>query len=75
MSWIGAVLCALAAWRLRATPLAGTALAVTVANVAVQLGTAVARMRGRQPPRVAVALKHVSAVLGAFFLFVSFAMA
>ena len=71
MSWIGVVLCTVATWRLRATPLAGAALVITSINAAATLGAAVAQRRRGQAPRTAVALQHVTAALGAFFLFVS----
>jgi hypothetical protein len=74
MSWLGALLCALAAYRLRATPLAGAALAATVVNVTAHVTAALARARSGRVLRPLVGLKHVTAALGAFFLFVSFAL-
>lgn len=74
MPWIGLAVCVLAAYRLSATPLFSAAAVVAALNAACLAGRLAAAGRGRVPPRAAVAATHVSAALGAFFLFVSFAM-
>jgi hypothetical protein len=70
---IGLAICVLAAYRLRATPLFTAAVVVAALNaVAVVWAAVLARRNSR--PRLATASKHVTAALGAFFLFVSFAL-
>ena len=74
MSALGTLVCLLAAYRLRATPLFAIA-AVTACVNALAVGYALAlRARGKSPARAVVGLGHVSAALAGFFLFVSVAM-
>jgi hypothetical protein len=59
---------------LRATPLFAAAAVTAVVNVAALIVVRVLSARRGTAPRATTALTHVSAALGAFFLFVSLAM-
>jgi hypothetical protein len=74
MSLLSALVCAGAAWRLRNTPLFGAALATAAVNAGALIWAVVMSSRREQPSRPMTALKHVSAALGGFFLFVSFSL-
>jgi hypothetical protein len=74
VSLLGTLLCLVAAYRLRATPLFAMAAGTACVNV-VAVAVAIAmRAGGREPARAVVGLGHVTAALAGFFLFVSFAM-
>jgi hypothetical protein len=70
-------LSATAAWRMSAAPapLAMTATAVAVVNVASGIAAFLIERRWAARPRAVVALQHVTTALAGFFLFVSFAAA
>jgi len=67
-------ICVLAAFRLRVTPLWSAAAAVALVNAVAWCATAVLARAGRSASRALTALQHVTAALGGFFLFVSFAL-
>jgi hypothetical protein len=67
---IGFVICALAAYLLRQTPLHAVAIGVACANLAVSILAVVSQRRGFEPHRTVTALRHVTTALGGFFLFV-----
>ena len=72
---LGPALCAIAAFRLRGTPLQTAALVLLAASImALAWAVVSTRRAGAEPPRSATAMQHVVAALGAFFLFVSFAL-
>ena len=76
MAALGFIVCVTAAYRLSAAPapLSATAAGVAVANL-LCMGTSVLASRGeRRPPRALTGCQHVTTALGAFFLFVSFAL-
>lgn len=65
----------LAAWRLRATPLAVPSAVCAGLSAACFLGgRALGSAAGGSPPRWTTALQHVFSALGGYFLFVSFAL-
>jgi len=74
VSLLGTILCVIAAYRLRATPLFAIAAATAGINAAAVSAALVMHSRGRAPGRALTALGHVTAALAGFFLFVSFAM-
>jgi len=59
---------------LRATPLFAAAAVTAAVNVTALIVVAVLHARRGSAPRATTAVTHVSAALGAFFLFVSLAM-
>lgn len=72
---LGSAVCAIAAFRLRGTPLQTAALVLLAASIAASAWAFLSAGRaGAGVPRLATATRHVVAALGAFFLFVSFAL-
>jgi hypothetical protein len=70
--WLGILVCLVAAYRLRVTPLWTAAAAV--AAVSVVCAVVPPLLPRAANGRMVTALQHVCAALGGFFLFVSLAM-
>ncbi len=74
MRWLLLLVTLVAAYRLRATPLAAAAVALAGVQGAHALLVVVAGRTGRRPGTLMTASGHLVAALGLFFLFVSFAL-
>jgi len=65
---------AVAAYRLRSTPLWPVALGLLAAGAALAMAAWAWKLRAEHVPRLLTALTHVVTSLALFFLFVSFAL-
>jgi hypothetical protein len=72
-SLVSVVICSLAVYRLRQTPLYVATLALLAVSLLAAAVTLLLERRAARS-RLSTGLTHVSTALGAFFLFVSFAL-